>query len=199
MNDEFRDIHESTAFKRLHEYPIIAAIRDFSDIERVFHTPVRVVFLMGGDIQGITRTVRKLQDVGKTVFVHIDLCRGLAGDREGMLFLCNEAKPDGVVSTRINLLKVAKKLTVLTVQQLFVIDTQAFETGVRNIREFEPDAIEVMPGLMPRVIKELKKETEIPILAAGLIKSFAEVQLAIEAGATAVVAGAPELWDFTFE
>jgi glycerol uptake operon antiterminator len=56
-------------------------------------------------------------------------------------------------------------------------------------------AIELMPGLMPRVIRDLKQATDKPILAAGLIKSVAEVQTALDAGATAAVVGKQELWD----
>ena len=62
-----------------------------------------------------------------------------------------------------------------------MIDTQAFDTGLRHVREFNADAIELMPGLMPRVIRDLKQATDKAILAAGLIKSVAEVQTALDA------------------
>lgn len=46
----------------------------------------------------------------------------------------------------------------LTVQHLFMLDTQAYENGIRNLSNVKPDAIEIMPGLMPRVIREFFKK-----------------------------------------
>ncbi|MNI99461.1 Glycerol-3-phosphate responsive antiterminator [compost metagenome] len=62
------------------------------------------------------------------------------------------------------------------------------------IRQNQPDAIEVMPGLIPRVIRELRQELDTPIIAGGLIKHPEEVEAALNAGALAVSAGNKGLW-----
>ena len=44
-------------------------------------------------------------------------------------------------------------------------------------------AAEIMPGLMPKVIKKLSQKTHIPIITGGLIKEKEDVINAIKAGA----------------
>jgi glycerol uptake operon antiterminator len=48
------------------------------------------------------------------------------------------------------------------------------------------DAIEILPGLMPKVIRHLAGLTDKPIIAGGLITDRHDVQSALEAGAAAV-------------
>ncbi len=178
----------------LRSHPIIAAVRDLRALPYALSTPIQVVFLMTGDIFTIGDAVGSVQKAGKTAVVHIDLLKGLAMDREGMLFVARSVRPNGVVSTKLQLLQSARKAGLATVQHLFLIDTHAFETGVQHIRQFRPDVVEVMPGLMPRVVRDLSQEIDVPIVAAGLIRSFAEVREALDAGAVAAVVGFQDLW-----
>ena len=178
-------------------HPIIAAVRQPESLDHALAAPLGVIFLMTGDILTVRKTVERIRDAGKRVMVHVDLLKGLAADREGILYLATEVKPDGIVSTRSHLLQSARKAGLLTVQHLFVIDTHALETGVNHVRQFGPDIVEIMPGLMPRVVRDLSRMVDQPIVAAGLITNFAEVQAVIDAGATAVVVSHEQLWDLT--
>lgn len=175
-------------------FPVIPAIRRTEDIDAALASPAEVVFLMTGDIFEVAGIVQSIQNSGKAVLVHADLIKGIAHDKEGITYICKEVQPDGIISTKAHLLHVAKKAKLFTVQHLFLIDTQAFETGLRHIKESKADAIELMPGLMPRVIRELLENTDRPVFAAGMIKTFREVQEAIEAGARAAVVGKKSLW-----
>ncbi|MNF17349.1 Glycerol-3-phosphate responsive antiterminator [compost metagenome] len=51
-----------------------------------------------------------------------------------------------------------------------------------------------MPGLIPRVIGELRASTSLPIIAGGLIKDHEEIETALRAGAAAVSMGNQSLW-----
>jgi len=175
-------------------HPIIAAVRDLSLIRVAIESPVKVVFLMTGDALSVGDAIRDLQRSGKTVIVHIDLVKGMAADKEAVQFIAKTSPPDGIVSTKLQILQATRKAGLSAVQQLFLIDTQAFQTGVRHVSEFRPDAIEVMPGLMPRVIRDVHAVADAPIIAAGLIKSYGEVREALDAGAVSAVVGAHELW-----
>jgi glycerol uptake operon antiterminator len=175
--------------------PIIAAVRDVSLIERAVLSPVETIFLMTGDIFSIDHCVEVCRKNNKSIFLHVDLIKGIANDREGIRYLSRKVKPDGIVSTRNQLLQAAKKEGLLAVQHLFMIDTLAYENGIRNILDIKPDAIEIMPGLMPRVIREFTEKIDCPIITAGLIKNPDEVKEVIEAGAHAVAIGEPRLWD----
>ena len=55
--------------------------------------------------------------------------------------------------------------------------------------------IEIMPGTLSKVIKRLKKELNMPIVAGGLIESWEEINEAISCGATAISIGKREFWE----
>jgi len=48
---------------------------------------------------------------------------------------------------------------------------------------------------MPHVIQDIYQQTNIPIIAGGLIKQQTEVDLALEAGAIAVSTSNTDLWE----
>lgn len=184
------------AFQR---HPIIAAVRDVDLIDRAAESPVSAIFLMTGDIFTLKNCIEAARAAKKAIFLHVDLIRGIANDREGIRYIAKVLAPDGIVSTKSHLLTSARKEGLLTVQHVFLIDTHAYETGVRGIKEFRPDAVELMPGLMPRVIADMKREVRCPIVTAGLIKHVSEVARAIRAGAAAAAIGKSELWSVSNE
>ena len=54
--------------------------------------------------------------------------------------------------------------------------------------------MEIMPGVIPKVIERLAKG-KIPVIAGGLIETKAEITTALGSGATAISTGRPELWE----
>ena len=83
---------------------------------------------------------------------------------------------------------------VLAIQRLFLIDSGAIDTSVELARRSQPDLIEVLPGLLPQWIREVRKRTGVPVIAGGLIRSREEAEAALDAGAAAVTTSRPELW-----
>ena len=67
-----------------------------------------------------------------------------------------------------------------------LLDTNALEKSYQLLTKTQPDYIEVLPGVIPHIITEVAERTGIPIIAGGLIRSAQEVELALQAGATAV-------------
>ncbi len=179
----------------LGKWPVIAAVRDVNRIREAVESRVQTIFLMTGDIFSIEECVELTRLHKKSIFLHLDLIKGVANDKEGIQYLARRVKPDGVVTTKSQIVRAVKKEGLYAIQHFFLIDTQAFQTGIRNIQESDPHAIEVMPGLMPRVIRDLAAVVSVPIVAGGMIKSPEEIQEAVRSGATAVVIGEPSLWD----
>lgn len=58
----------------------------------------------------------------------------------------------------------------------------------------KPDFIEVLPGVMPKLIKEVCHITRIPIIAGGLISDKESVVSALSAGAIAVSTSNRTVW-----
>jgi glycerol uptake operon antiterminator len=174
--------------------PIIAALRRAEDLEAALSSDIDCVFLMFGDINGCGAAVSLLKDAGKSVYVHIDLIKGLSSDREAVEFVAKRSFPEGVVTTKGHLIKEIRKFGMKAVHQLFMIDTQAFQTGVKSVLASSPDIVEIMPGLMPRVIREWKAECAAPLVVAGLVKSRDEIDMMLGSGCDAVAVGDARLW-----
>lgn len=79
-------------------------------------------------------------------------------------------------------------------QRIFLIDNSALEKSCKLLESTQPDAIEVLPGGMPSVIRKVKDRTNLPILAGGFISSREDVELALQAGAEAVTTSNKNLW-----
>lgn len=62
------------------------------------------------------------------------------------------------------------------------------------VRDSDPDAIEIMPGIIPKVIKQYLASSKLPIIAGGLVDQKVEVYEALEAGVLAVSTGEDPLW-----
>ena len=58
-----------------------------------------------------------------------------------------------------------------------------------------PDLMEVMPGIIPKVIPEIKRKCQIPIIAGGMISSKEEIIKLLKVGVMAVSTSRVELWN----
>ncbi|MGL5578401.1 MAG: glycerol-3-phosphate responsive antiterminator, partial [Fusobacteriaceae bacterium] len=54
------------------------------------------------------------------------------------------------------------------------------------LHECEFDAVEILPGVMPKIIKKLSEEIDTPLIAGGLISDIEDIEIALNSGAIAV-------------
>jgi glycerol uptake operon antiterminator len=115
-------------------------------------------------------------------------------DEYGIEYLINNVKVDGIVSTRVNVISLAKKHNVIGIQRLFALDSHVLEHNVRISRKIRPDYIEVLPGIIPGIMEEIHEKTGIPLIAGGLIRTEEDIRSALNNGASAVTTSNRELW-----
>jgi glycerol uptake operon antiterminator len=173
---------------------ILPAIRDLKDLDEIASSNYEYVVLLNTHIGQLKSLVKMLHDHDKKVLLHADLIQGLKSDEYAAQFLCRYIRPEGLISTRKNVLLTAKKAKILTIQRLFLLDSIALESSYNMIDTIKPDFIEALPGLIPHIIKEIHEKTNVPIIAGGLIRSNEEVESAIKAGAVAVTTSNRKLW-----
>lgn len=174
---------------------ILPAIRDLKDLDKVADSNYEYVVLLNTHIGQLKSLVKMLHDHDKKVLLHADLVQGLKSDEYAAQFLCRDIRPEGLISTRKNVLLTAKKAKIITIQRLFLLDSIALESSYNMLDSIKPDLIEVLPGVIPHIIKEIYDKTNVPIIAGGLIRTIDEVNAAIEAGAAAVTTSNRELWE----
>ncbi|WP_019122581.1 glycerol-3-phosphate responsive antiterminator [Brevibacillus massiliensis] len=176
------------------EHQTIAAVQSEEDLDDALKSKVNIIFLLTGSIINIKELVTRSKQANKHVFLHMEFIEGIAADKSGVAYVAQHIEPTGILSTRSNLIRVAKDMNLMAIQRIFLIDRNAVVKGIKVIEQTLPDAVEIMPGVMPRVIGEITNLTPLPIIAGGLIGTQKEIDEALEAGALAVSVGSKELW-----
>lgn len=174
--------------------PVIPAVRGpDADLERALAGDHAAIFVLGGDVFRVLKSIRRRPHRRPHILVNVDMVGGVAGDPSGIRFLSREV--DGIISTHRHVVELAKGNGMLTVQRLFAIDTSAVERGLRVLRQADPDAVEVLPGLaFPEIIESYRAGLNKPVLAGGLIKDRATAASILKAGAVGVSTSHHHLW-----
>ncbi|MBE3589306.1 MAG: glycerol-3-phosphate responsive antiterminator [Firmicutes bacterium] len=178
-------------------WPVIAALRedrDLRELER--HRAVATAFILWGDLLQLPRIVGQCKALGKAAFLHLDLVRGLAAEAEAVEYIARVVRPDGLITTKARLIPVAREFGLLAIQRVFALDSKGFHTAVQMAEAVQPDAVEVLPGVVPRAIARLREALTCPIVAGGLIETGADVEAALAAGARAVSVSRHEVWRY---
>lgn len=174
---------------------VLPVLRNLKDFERLLESHHKYIIFLEVRLAQLQILVRAAKQADKKVILHADLIQGLKTDAYGFEFLVREIKPDGIISTRSNVIALAKKNKLMTIQRLFLLDSQALEHNIKLIKQVKPDYIEILPGIIPTVIQEVYEKTGIPVIAGGLIRTAEDIKLAYDGGAKAVSTSQPELWE----
>ena len=181
----------SQIIDRMENCPVIAAVHD-SQWDRALTSPVEIIFYLDANLLTIKDRVERAHSADKAVFVHVDLANGIAKDKTAVEYLAN-CGVDGILSTRPQMIRRAKECGLVAVQRFFVVDSQ----GVNSIRDMikttSPHIIEIMPGVITKIIKTFRQEN-IPVIAGGLLETKTEVTAALASGAAGVSTSREELW-----
>ena len=178
----------------LEQRPVIAAARAMADVRAAAESRVAAVFLLGGSILTLPDMTAALREAGKYVFIHLDLCEGLGKDAAAVEWCARTLRPDGLISTRSQLLKKAAQQDMMTIHRLFLVDSSSLNGGIRHLTADPPDLIEGLPGLVPKAITHLKDTLGLPVIAGGMVTEEKDVAQALAAGALAVSSSARALW-----
>lgn len=192
--EDVRDLDKTALLELLAEDPVIASVKDDEGLAAAVESDVSVVFLLYGDVLNIGELVRRVHDAGKAAFVHVDLVDGLASREISADFLARNTLADGLLSTKATMTRRAKELGLVAVQRFFLLDSMAISNIEKHLAPECSDLIEVLPGLMPKVIRRVCAVTDKPVIAGGLITDKEDVTGALAAGAVAVSSTNPGVW-----
>lgn len=182
----------------LRDDPLIAAIRDENGFRAALESDIPVIFLLNSNILCLAQQCEQLAARGKKVFVHIDLVDGLASVPVAVDFISQMTPAVGILTTHGSIIKRAAELELLSIYRVFMLDGVALQRARRNIDKTRPNFLEIMPGMMPTIIKRLTDYTRIPVIAGGLLTQDIDIRNALSAGAVGVSSTNPELWEQCF-
>ena len=153
MNKEFLDAIEAN--------PIIAAVKDEQGLQNCLgREELTVIFILYGDIRSIGGIVERIHQAGKIAMAHIDLITGLSSKEVSVDYICKNIHADGIIST--------KGIHDQQGEEAWNVYSSAFFAllipwPIKNIEnlgnqhEQLPDVVEVLPGLMPKILKQICK------------------------------------------
>lgn len=186
MKNAFREIIE--------DCPVIATVKDEQSMEKSFESDSQIIFILFGDICSIASIVDKVKEQGRIAMVHLDLVSGFDGREVAVDYIKNMTRADGIISTKTAQINRAKELGLYAVHRFFVLDSRSLENIRKQSAATKPDCIEILPGIMPKIITRVTKAQRIPVIAGGMIDDKEDVMLALKAGAAAISTTNQELW-----
>jgi glycerol uptake operon antiterminator len=178
----------------LEDNPIITAVKDDNELEAALNSESKVIFVLYGNIIDIANVSKKIADNNKIGFAHIDLIEGLSNRDIAVKFIKQKTSFQGIVTTKSSLIKMAKELGLYTVFRIFIFDSLSLNNAKRHISN-ECDAMEILPGVIPKVIKSLSLKYQKPIIVGGLVETKEEILEALRAGATCISTTDQKIWD----
>jgi glycerol uptake operon antiterminator len=186
-------------FETLKTRPVIAGLRQSAGVEPAIRHGVGVLFILGEDIFALQESVTKARAEGRLILAHVDLIKGVGRDEAGVRFLARNLGVDGILTTRSNLISPARREGLIAVQRLFVLDSESLEAGLPTVEKAAPDAVELLPGvILPTIAPQLtERGTLPPLIAGGLIRTRAQVDAVLGAGAVAVSTSEKSLWGYS--
>lgn len=177
-----------------HNQKILPAIRNMKQFDEFLSNEYRFGVLLDVHLGRLKGILKAAESRNKKLLVHVDLIQGIKHDEYGAEFICQEMKPAGILSTRTSVIAKAKQKKILAIQRMFLLDSGAMNKSIELVKKYQPDFIEVLPGVVPFLIKEVKGKTGIPIFAGGFIRTAEDIKQALDAGAAAVTTSNTRLW-----
>ena len=171
----------------LERNPVIPAIKNDMYLEEAKNSSSEIVFVIISNLLNVTDIVAELKKAGKIVFVHVDMIEGLSSSAYGVEYI--------IKTTKHNVVSLANKNEIPVIQRFFILDSFSFKNTIAHIRENKPSAIEILPGIMPKIIKKIKNMLNVPIIAGGLIDEKEDVINALKAGAEGISTTDKSLWE----
>ena len=175
--------------------PVIPAIKNKINLEEACSCESEIVFVIMSTLSNIDEIITSLKENNKIVFVHVDMIEGLSSSNYSVEYIMKNTKADGIITTKHSIVNFAKKNDICVIQRFFILDSFSFKKTITHVRENKPDAIEVLPGVMPKIIKRVCNLLNLPIITGGLIDEKDDIINALNAGAEGISTTDKGLWD----
>jgi glycerol uptake operon antiterminator len=171
---------EVKIYDRLSDNPIIAAIKDESDLEELLDSDIEVIFVLQSSLLTIKEISEKIEASGKV----------------GFRYLKENTSFSGIISTKWPQLVRAQALGFMTVYRIFMVDSLAFNSLKKAQNPKFPDFIEILPNASGKIIQSVKEQIKRPLIVSGLITDKEDVINALKYGAIAISSTNKNVWKF---
>ncbi|MFD1441658.1 glycerol-3-phosphate responsive antiterminator [Lacticaseibacillus hegangensis] len=175
---------------------IIPSVVNLKFLDQACRTPSSIIFLTGCNIGNLQAVVRRVHKAHKLAFVHLEFLSGFKADHEGLNLLHTMFNCDGVVSTNIRSLSLAKKIGLQTIFRLFLVDSVSYERSKSALKDETFTAIELLPAINAVAQFPLiwTSGLKAPLIAGGFIRTQNMISNVWNAGFDYLDTSQPDLW-----
>lgn len=181
-------------FDKVQQNPIIAAVSSLESLDIALSSPCEIIFLLTGNIFNLKEIATKVRMKNKGLFINIDSIDGFSKDTWGLEYIIKNIYPDGIITEKENLIKLSKSMGVFTIQRLFIMDSKSLKNAMESIKITRPNVIEILPGIMPKIIEKIINDIKLPAISSGLISDKEDLDSIFKAGAIAISSSKKSIW-----
>lgn len=174
---------------------ILPAISNYKDLNKFIGSTNLFCILMDFQLAELASVIHELKQHRKKVLIHIDLIKGLTPNEFGAIYLIQNLKVDGIISTKPQVLLTAKKRNVIAIQRIFLKDSLSLEKSLLVVEKLQPDYLEILPALSTSVLTRIISKSKQKVLCGGLIQSYDEIISCLDNGAIGVTTSNNEFWN----
>lgn len=179
---------------------VIASVTKENQLEKVlkYKDNLKAVFILTGNFINIKEYVKLYQSNGIDVYIHVEKIKGLKLDDFGFKYIKQSIQPEGIITTKMSHVKLAKKNDIFVIQRFFLADHDMKENIINTAKVSQPDMLEMMPTITSFLIESIQSKVKIPIIMGGLVDSETYLTQALEDGALGVSTANKEMWKREF-
>jgi glycerol uptake operon antiterminator len=179
--------------QRLERSRCCAAIVSDEQLTLALESRTPIVFVLRGNGLALGPVVRRIQDAGKLAAVHLDLVDGVRADPRGVAWLARSGA-DAIITSHGRLMPVIRDEGVIAILRLLLSRRTHLDTALAAVLRSGPDIIEVLPGVILPTLAGLMPALGVPLLAGGFIRTEADAEDVLKAGAAGITTSSPNLW-----
>lgn len=179
---------------------VIASVTKENQLEKVlkYKDNLKAVFILTGNFINIKEYVKLYQSNGIDVYIHVEKIKGLKLDDFDFKYIKQMIQPEGIITTKMSHVKLAKKNDIFVIQRFFLADHDMKENIINTAKISQPDMLEMMPTITSFLIESIQSEVKTPIIMGGLVDSETYLTQALEDGALGVSTANKEMWKREF-
>jgi len=174
---------------------IIPAISNYKELNLFKKSDLVFCILVDFQLAELEDIVLELKALKKKVLIHIDMLKGLAPNEFGAIYLIQNLKVDGIISTKPQPLVLARKRGVIAIQRIFLKDSFSLEKSLYIVDKVQPNYLELLPALSTSILTKIISKTNLKVICGGLIQSFDEIEHCFKNGAVGVTTSNPSFWN----
>lgn len=181
-------------YEKISKNPVIASVYDLNKLSDALDSPCEIIFLLTGNIFNLKEVSNRVRLKDKGLYICVDSIDGFSKDTWGLEYIVKNICPDGIITSKQNIIKLSKDMGVFTIQRLFISDSNSLSDALISIKDNRPHAVELLPGIMPNIIKHIIDNTKISLIASGLIRDKTDLESSFKAGAIAAATSKETVW-----